>query len=52
MHTSNILGNDPILYPDPMPMNTCVFCGKEFADINFKGRCVCEDCIAYVKELM
>lgn len=37
---------------DSASINTCIFCGNTNGNIDFKGRCVCEECLSFVKDLM
>ena len=52
METCGIDRKSNIYYPNLMPTDTCVFCGSKFGSIDFKGRCVCEECLCYVKDMM
>ena len=52
MDVNLIPKEDRILLFDPMPQTSCVFCGNQYGTVNFKGKCVCEDCLSFVKDLM
>ncbi len=52
MQTGLIEKDELIWYPSQIPLNTCIFCGNEFGNINYKGKCVCEECLSYIRELM
>lgn len=52
IQTDSMPRDDFIWYTDQMILTSCVFCGNKFGNINFKGKCVCEDCLSYIKELM
>lgn len=68
MEVKQAIGYGDIQYIQPAIFNTgafgssksiesdmpddCVFCGNEFSNIGFKGKCVCEECLCFVKELM
>ena len=53
MDTYLIPKHDRMLIMEPSAtISSCVFCGSEFGSINFKGRCVCEECLTFVKDLL
>jgi hypothetical protein len=39
------------IYKQPEMTGSCILCGKDTMAVNFKGKCVCEDCLTFVKEL-
>jgi len=39
------------IYHQPEVEETCILCGKDEMTVHFKGKCVCENCLTYVKEL-
>jgi hypothetical protein len=40
-----------VIYKSPKSMHSCVLCGKDTLTVRFKGKCVCEDCLNFARDL-
>lgn len=49
----NPKGNmEQFLHSNSTSNHTCVFCGAKNECTNFKGKCVCSECLNFVKEFI
>lgn len=50
---SNIdIRSDTLSYDAYTSKDVCIFCGTQHNTINFKNKCICTDCLDFVKEMI